>query len=61
MFVVSRARQVRKADNLTAICVDQRCPTGGPWAGSGLRLDLLRPPSSLRFIFNNLNFTKVMT
>jgi hypothetical protein len=33
----------------------QRWPTGGP------RLDLLRPPPSLRFIFKNLNLTTVMT
>jgi hypothetical protein len=35
-------------------CLDQRWPTGGP------RLDLLRPPPSLRFILKNLNFTTVM-
>jgi hypothetical protein len=30
----------------------QRWPTGGPRAGSSLRLDLLWPPPSLRFIFS---------
>jgi hypothetical protein len=35
--------------------LEQRWPTGGP------RLDLLRPPASLRLILKNLNVTTVMT
>jgi hypothetical protein len=39
----------------------QRWPTGCPRAGFGPRLHLLRPTPSLRFIFQNLNFTTVIT
>jgi hypothetical protein len=35
-------------------CLGQRCPTGGPRAGSGPRLDLLWPAPSHRFIFSGV-------
>jgi hypothetical protein len=56
-FPDSKTRPAPKVHNLTVILQQ----TGGPRAGSGQQLDLLRPPRSLRFILKNLNFTIVMT
>jgi hypothetical protein len=40
--------------------LDQRWPTGGQRAGSGPRLNLLRPWPSLRFIFKKSELHNVM-
>jgi hypothetical protein len=49
---------LKQGDALSALllnfALEQRWPTGGPRAGSGPRLDLLRPPPSHRFIFSGV-------